>query len=507
MTRALTAAVLAGLLASACASRAPAARPATPAAPREIARAQPGPNEQLRQDLHALFTATAVDHASWGVNIASLSTGEILYSYNASKLLLPASNQKLLTTAVAAQRLGWDYRFTTRLVATGPIAEDGTIHGDLVVIGNGDPSINPRHPERWRAFDDWGAELQRRGIRIVNGRLVGDDNAFDEPGLGQGWSWDTLPYGYGTAAGALQYNENQIEVTVGPAIVVGSRAIIATAPFGHGLMIRNEATTAVPDAESTIDILRLPGSSVLQVRGQIASGAKPLTITASVENPTRLYVNALREALSRHGVVIAVDALDVDDVDAPPALLHGTELLVDRSPPLSAIIDVCLKWSRNDYAETLLRALAPPGEPATAAAGLEVLQTQLGAWGIAPDLFLARDGSGLSRQGYVSPEALTRLLTYVARDEQDFAQFRSTLPVAGVSGTLADRMKGTLAENRVWAKTGTLANVRALSGYTVTTGGEPIVFSMIANNFLIPTEEIDATMEKALVRVIQYAPR
>jgi serine-type D-Ala-D-Ala carboxypeptidase/endopeptidase (penicillin-binding protein 4) len=191
MTRALTAAVLAGLLASACASRAPAARPATPAAPREIARAQPGPNEQLRQDLHALFTATAVDHASWGVNIASLSTGEILYSYNASKLLLPASNQKLLTTAVAAQRLGWDYRFTTRLVATGPIAKDGTIHGDLVVIGNGDPSINPRHPERWRAFDDWGAELQRRGIRIVNGRLVGDDNAFDEPGLGQGWSWDT----------------------------------------------------------------------------------------------------------------------------------------------------------------------------------------------------------------------------------------------------------------------------------------------------------------------------
>jgi serine-type D-Ala-D-Ala carboxypeptidase/endopeptidase (penicillin-binding protein 4) len=507
MTRALTAAVLVGLLAPACASRSPASGPATPTAPREIARPQPRSKEQLRQDLHSLFTATPVDHASWGVNISSLSTGEILYSYNPSKLLLPASNQKLLTAAVAADRLGWDYRFTTRLVAIGPIADDGTIQGDLVVIGNGDPSINPRHPDRWRAFDDWGAELQRRGIRIVNGRLVGDDNAFEEPALGQGWSWDNLPFGYGTAAGALQYNENQIDVTVGPAIVVGARAIIATAPFGHGLTIRNEATTAAPDTESTIDILRLPGSSVLHVRGQVAAGAKPLTITASVANPTHLYVNALREALSRHGVVIAVDAVDVDDLAATPTLSHATELLVDRSPPLSDIIDVCLKWSRNEYAETMLRAMAPPDQPATAAAGLAVLRTQLGAWDIVPDLFLARDGSGLSRQDWLAPEALTRLLIHLARDEKTFAQFRSTLPVAGVSGTLADRMKGTPAENRVWAKTGTLSNVRALSGYAVTAGGEPIVFSMIANNFLVPTEEVDATMERALVRVIEYAGR
>jgi D-alanyl-D-alanine carboxypeptidase/D-alanyl-D-alanine-endopeptidase (penicillin-binding protein 4) len=509
MTRALTAAVLAALLASACASRAPAARPATPAPtpPLPIARAQPEPKQQLRQDLESLFTASAVDHALWGVNIASLSTGEILYSDNATKLFLPASNQKLLTTAVAAERLGWDYRFTTRILATGPIGEDGTLKGNLVVVSNGDPSINPRHTDRWHVFDNWAAALRNLGIRAISGQLIGEDNAFEEPGIGQGWSWDNLPYGYGTAVGALQYNENQVEIVVSPDAQAGAPTTVSITPVGHGLRLDNDVKTVAPEAETSVDIVRLPGSPVLHLRGQVASAGKPVTITASLENPTRLYLNALQEALARHGISVGDGAIDVDDLSVAPDIAHATELLVDRSPPLSEIIDVCLKWSRNEYAETLLRALAPIDKPATAAAGLEVLREQLAAWNVGSDLYLARDGSGLSRQDYLSPEATTRLLIHLSKDAKHTAGLRSALPVAGVSGTLADRMKGTLAENRVWAKTGTLSNVRALSGYAVTIAGEPIVFSMIANNFLVSTEEVDATMEKALIRVIQYAPR
>ncbi len=509
MTRALTAAVLAGLLASACASRAPAARPATPAAtpPPEIARAQPEAKEQLRRNLLALFTAAAVDHASWGVNISSLSTGDTLYSYNAYKLLVPASTQKLLTTAVAAERLGWDYRFTTRILAIGPIGEDGTLRGDLVVVSNGDPSINPRHAERRHVFDDWAAALRKLGIRAISGQLIGEDNAFEEPGFGQGWSWDNLSYGYGTAVGALQYNENQVEIVVSPGAQAGAPGIVSVTPMAHGLTLDDDVKTVAPEAETSVDLVRLPGSPLLHVRGQVASAGKPVTITASLENPTRLYVNALQEALARHGISVGDGAIDVDDLSVAPDVAHAAELLVDRSPPLSEIIDVCLKWSRNEYAETLLRALAPVDKPATPAAGLEVLREQLAAWNVGPDLYLARDGSGLSRQDYLSPEATTRLLIHLSKDAKHTAAFRSALPVAGVSGTLAERMKGTLAENRVWAKTGTLFNVRALSGYAVTIAGEPIVFSMIANNFLVPAEEVDATMEKALMSVIQYAPR
>jgi D-alanyl-D-alanine carboxypeptidase/D-alanyl-D-alanine-endopeptidase (penicillin-binding protein 4) len=179
-------------------------------------------------------------------------------------------------------------------------------------------------------------------------------------------------------------------------------------------------------------------------------------------------------------------------------------LLVDRSAPLSELIDVTLKWSRNEYAETLLRALSPPGKAQTAAGGLEVLYAQLAEWGVGPELYLARDGSGLSRMDYVSAEALTRILTHVWTDPKLADTFRSTLPEAGISGTLSERMKGTPAEAHVWAKTGTLSNVRGLSGYLITSAGEPIVFAMIANNFTIPTADVDAVMEKALNRVMVF---
>jgi len=438
------------------------------------------------------------------VDVRLLATNEPLFSLNPRRFLLPASNQKLLTTAVAAERLGWDFRFVTRVVSTGTVAPDGTLTGDLIVIGTGDPSINPRHPERWHVFDDWAATLQTLGIRSIGGHIIGDDNAIEEPGLGEGWSWDNLQYGYGTAVGALQYNENQVELIIAPGLEAGKPAAISSSPAGHGLLIHNLVATAEAGATSDLDIARLPASNVIEIRGRIAADAKPTTITASVENPTLFYLHALKDALERHGIAVTSSAIDVDDLRSPLDLTHPTELIVDRSPPLSEIIDVCLKWSRNEYAETLLRALAPPDHPASAPGGLDAIRSQLDAWGIAPELYLARDGSGLSRQDYVSAEAFTRLLSHIANDAKLFDPFRSALPVAGVSGTLADRMKATAAENHVWAKTGTLLNVRTLSGYAITNGGETVVFSMLANNFRVPATEIDAAMDKALARIVEF---
>jgi D-alanyl-D-alanine carboxypeptidase/D-alanyl-D-alanine-endopeptidase (penicillin-binding protein 4) len=463
------------------------------------------PLEQLRRDLQQLFTHTSLDHANWGVKVESLRTGETLYSHNPFKFLLPASNQKLLTAAVAAERLGWDYRFTTRVLATGTIDADGMLQGDLVVVGDGDPSINPRHAERWGVFNDWAAALRSRGVRAINGRIVGDDNAFEEPGLGQGWTWENLPYGFGTAIGALQYNENQIAVSITPG-AAGTPAAVTATPAVHGMVIDGRATTVAAGAPNTVDIFRLPGSSVLYVRGDIAADAKPVTITASVENATRMYVNALKEALVRNGIDVSGDAVDIDELHVPTAVAATTELIVDRSPPLAEIIDVCLKWSRNEYAETLLRAVAPAGRPSTTREALEVMRGQLLAWGIPPAFVVPMDGSGLSRQDYVTPHALTLLLTYLWMEPKHQDVFRSTLPVAGMSGSLAERMKATPLEGRVWAKTGTLSNVRGLSGYLLTRLGEPVVFSMISNNFQVPTAEIDAAMENALLRVFEYAP-
>ena len=464
----------------------------------------PSPHEQLRRDLRAIFSERAVDHGLWSAAVHSLRHGETLYSFNSFRLQTPASNQKVLTTAAAAERLGWDYRYTTRIYTTGAVDSNGAVNGDLVVVSDGDPTINPRHPQRWAIFDEWGKQLAAKGIRTVNGHLIGDDNAFEEPGWGLGWAWDDLAFGYGAAASALQYNENQVELMVGPGLEAGARAIISMSPAGSGLIIDHQVTTVAPGEPSRITLLRPPGSDRLVVSGQVAVGSPPITEYAAVDNPTQVYLNAMRVALGRQGVNIERTPLDIDAVRVAPDMSKATLLLEDRSPSLAEIIDVTLKWSRNIYAETMLRSMAPDGAPKTAAGGLAALEETLNDWGIFRDYFLARDGSGLSRYDYLTADALTWLLTYLWADPKHAELYRAALPVFGVTGNIAGRLKDTPASGRVWAKTGSMSQVRSLSGYIVTAEGEPLVFAFIVNGFRVPSREIDAAMDRALLRLVEF---
>ena len=467
------------------------------------AGARLSPEEQLRRDLQSIFTDSAVDHAVWSVSVQSLKQGGTLYSLNSSRMLTPASNQKLITSAVAADRLGWDYRYTTKIYSTGTLT-DGDLDGDLVIVSNGDPTINPRHPERWGAFDAWAKELYAKGIRRVGGHLIGDDNAFAEPGYGFGWAWDDLVTGYGAAVGALQYNENQIELMILPGPEAGARAIISQSPPGGGMLLDHGVTTVAAGQPSRITVERSPGSAMLRVIGQVAIDSPPITELAAVPNPTLFYLNALRATLERHRILVGGNTLDIDEQRVKPDYSRATLLLEDQSPTLDAVIDVCLKWSRNEYAETMLRSLAPAGAEATAEAGLTVVNETLLNWGVKPELYVARDGSGLSRNDYIAPEALIGLLTRIWRDERHREKFQLTLPQSATSGTLENRMKDTPAAGRVWAKTGSMSNVRSLSGFLLTLDGEPLVFSIIVNGYHVPSTRIEAAMDEALVRLVKF---
>ena len=495
-------ATFAALAVTGCAPKtaAVAAAPST-AAPSEALTAE----AELARDLRAIFADPVVDHGIWSVVVKSLRSGETLYTANANRLQVPASNQKVLTTAVAAERLGWDYRYTTRIYSTGTIdAATGLLSGDIIVVSDGDPTINPRHPERWAIFDEWGKQLAAKGIRTISGQLIGDDNAFEEPGWGLGWAWDDFAFGYGAQVSALQYNENQVELMIGPGQEAGARGVILVTPTGSGLTIDHRVTTAAAGEPNRINLRRVPGSDVLVVEGQVALGSPTLTEYAAILDPTRTYLNAMRIAFRRHGVNVERTPMDIDDVRPAPDMSKAMLLVEDRSPTLSELIDVTLKWSRNIYAETMLRSLSPVGTPATDAGGLAVVRETLGAWGIAPELYLARDGSGLSRYDFLAADALTGLLTHIWNDPKHIERYRAALPVTGINGNLANRLKDTPAHGRVWAKTGSMSQVRSLSGYLMTQQDEPLVFAFLVTGFRVPQREIDAAMDRALLRLVRF---
>ena len=451
-----------------------------------------------------VLTAPAFDRATTAFVARSLATGETLYQHNGRAWLVPASTMKLLTTVAAADRLGWGYRFETRLVAMGPVV-NGTLRGDLLVIGSGDPTINPRHPERMTAFDEWARALQAKGIRYIAGHIVGDDSAFEEPGFGIGWAWDDLVLGYGAAYGALQFNDNEAEVTMGPGATPGAPPVVYVSPSNHGLLLDVQAVTAPEGAPSSLAVARVPGTRFLDVAGRAPLGAAPVSDMVAVANPTLFFAAELRATLMRHGIVIDGAAVDIDEHDERPRAADGTTLLIDLSPPLSAIVQPMLQWSRNSYAETLVTALdAVP--PASADEGLVVLRDTLAALGVPPESYHVRDGSGLSRNDYLSADALVDTLAAAWTRPDLRAPLLSALPEAGRPGTFARRLADTPAAGRVHAKTGSMSNVRSLAGYVTTAADEPLVFAFISNGFDVRGSEIDARVDELLLALVALTP-
>ena len=499
MKRAALAAFVVVTLAAGCAQQPkPAVGPKPMAPPKRGVKA-------LKSDLASYYQAPAFQNAVWGVMVKSLTTGETLFALNPGTFLMPASNMKVVTMAAAAERLGWDFTFTTKVVATGPV-EGGVLNGDLVVIGSGDPSLGGRPSEGPAVLERWADQILARGIRRIEGRIIGDDNVFDDEGLGQGWAWDNLAYGYSTPVSGLDFNENVVRLSFAPGAAGGDPVAVTATPDGSGLVIQAAVKTAAADGDADVNVARQPGSRTIGVSGLVPAGKTDVTQTVSVENPTEFTAGAFRQALLRRGIEVAGGAIDVDTLPAPPDVSDADTLVSYTSPPLSEIGRVLLKVSQNLYADTLLKAIGRPadGGPATTREGRKVLREVLQGWGIAPDQYLQADGSGLSRYNYLTANVLVAVLTRMYTDDRHYEPFITALPVAGVDGTTAGRMKGTRAQGNARAKTGSIANARALSGYVTSADGEPIVFSMIVNNFNVPQSQADAIIDRAVVRLADF---
>jgi D-alanyl-D-alanine carboxypeptidase/D-alanyl-D-alanine-endopeptidase (penicillin-binding protein 4) len=454
-------------------------------------------DDDLRGRLGAIFDTPDVN-ALWAAKVVSLDTGEVIFERNSRLLVMPASTMKVVTLAVAAERLGWDARFTTRLETTGTI-EDHVLRGDLIVTGDGDPTIGEGE-DAPRVLDEWAARLAALGVTRIDGRLIGDDDVLPDQALGTGWAWDDLAFGFAAPVGALQFHEGSAQVVIAPGPRPGTPASIRLEPASTELVVTGEVTTTGPDTPAAVFTRRRPFGRTLEVTGNVPRTGRDYVRTVSTDNPTRGLLLAFRDALGRYGIELSGGVADIDEIAEKPAgprrLLH-----LHESAPLREIGIRLMKVSQNLIAETLrarigLDSDVPDVDPLAAASG--AYERTLATWGVPVEDLILADGSGLSRYDFLTADALVAVLRHMAQDPRHAAAFEATLPILGVDGTLERRLRGSRAEGRVHAKTGSMSNVRALAGYVTTIAGERLAFAIVANNFKARGSTIDAVTDRAL---------
>ena len=471
----------------------------------------PATTAELRQDLANFVSQPKYVAAMWGIKVISLDSGHVLFEHNAQKLLSPASNTKLFTAALALERLGPDARFKTSLYAKTRPDTAGNLESDLIIYGRGDPCINSRlGGDLVRAVAPLAAALTNAGVKRITGRLVADTSYFRGPLFGAGWAWEDAEHSYGAPFSALTINDNLVRLSVRPGANVGAPCLIDLTPSISGLTFSNRTETAEQGSNRTLHCYRQ--GHVLAVSGRMPLGGAAFTQDIPASDPEALFLTVFQAAMARQDVTVAGGSSAVNWLDRQAEPLDNwVELGTMASRPLREIVREMLKASQNLYANLLLaqvgeRARAGRLDPTSEELGIAELNRFLSSAGIKKEAAFFEEGSGLSRNNLVTPEATVTLLQFMSRHPQA-AVFLHALPVAGVDGTLADRMSGTPAAGNVRAKTGSLRWAHALSGYATSAAGERLAFSFMLNRYQGSSANCTADLDSLAVLLASLAGR
>ncbi|MGA9471712.1 MAG: D-alanyl-D-alanine carboxypeptidase/D-alanyl-D-alanine-endopeptidase [Terriglobales bacterium] len=498
--------------------------------------------QHLQARIAELLNSPDLEHGFWGIEVASLATGETLYSQNSDKLFTPASNTKLFTTAAALALIGPEYKFRTTVETTGTLDRYGRLNGDLVLVGHGDPNLSGRElPYEGRtqrnddpllALETLADALVTKGVKFVDGDVVADDSFFAFERYGEGWSQDDLVWADGAPVSALAINDNAVFVKILPADRPGEKAFVSLNPFADYYRIDNRIVTTPAGTGRKFFVNREPGSTVVTLWGNLPLDDPGTTEALAIEEPAEFAAGLFRQLLEKRGIVIyghdrtrhtelaslstftatAIAPSRGGNEDPPrplDRLLKSDQpvtLASYESKPLTDDVRVINKISQNLHAEILLRLLGRErGNAGTVEGGLEVLRQFLTQAGVSSDQYAFFDGSGLSRQNLVTPQAVVQLLRY-ASSQPWGAAYKASFPVAGIDGSLAERLTAPRLQRHVMAKTGSLTGVRALSGYATTDSGQTVVFSIFSNNLNLPAKRVTDTIDHIVEAIVEDAP-
>ncbi|MEW9671490.1 D-alanyl-D-alanine carboxypeptidase/D-alanyl-D-alanine-endopeptidase [Ammoniphilus sp. 3BR4] len=428
-----------------------------------------------------------------GIAVYNLTSEKYLYTYQHEMPFVPASNMKVWVSAAALDQLGGNYRFKTEMYVDGRIDKNGVLKGDVVLKGYGDPSLTV---EDLQKLVD---HLSEKGVKSIQGNLVMDETYFDTKRLGSGWMWDDEPYDYSAQISALALNRNVVDLKIVPDQPVGQPPTVRMSPKNDYVTIQNNVEV-IQGAAQQFTVDRPIAQNTLILKGTMGNQAAVYGEARTVEDPALFAGNVLRHQLLDKGIGLDPQTEVVKGKANPK---ESERVGTHYSRPLAELTVVLNKESDNLYAEMFLKALGvEKGGGGSTQAGLEVVAAVMKKAGAAMD-FRQADGSGLSRYNLISAEQMVKLLAYASK--QDYARFlKESFPIAGVDGTLETRLKGTAAEGKVYAKTGSMNGVSCLSGYMTASNGDELIFSILLNGILKSEEGRD--FQDEVLKALASAP-
>ncbi len=446
---------------------------------------------ELQAKIEEHVTQSKFAGASWGVKIVSLDTGRTLYEHAANRRLSPASNSKLYSAALALDQLGADHRMHTPILASTAVDVAGELKGNLIVSGRGDPGWDPRRLKRdfMTVFEPFVAVVKKAGVRRIAGDVVADATYFRSTPQGGSWTADDMNDYYGAEISAITVDDNYVDLRVVPGATVGAPCGVELLQPHSGLTLDNRTRTIATGGARSISVLRVPGETTVQIFGELPLGGKEELTEATVPRPALWFAAGLKVALERAGITVGGGARGVRWPEAAPTAPGDVKLGEVVSTPLREFLPVMMKQSQNLQADLIFahagearRVPATPVWTRSEDLALAGLKEFLERHALRPEDVIFDEGSGLSRNNLTTAAATVALLEFMAR-HGDAAVFADSLPVAGVDGTLRRRMKGTPAEGKIHAKTGTLRWTTALSGYVNSVAGERLAFSLLLNRY------------------------